>query len=52
VGSPELGQIRTGHHPEQRPPSLYVVLDLTGGDVGVTGSEIRGSELRVTLANR
>ena len=49
VGSPEVQRIRVGHHPEENPPSLYVVLDLAGAAVDVRDSGVRGDILTVTL---
>jgi hypothetical protein len=49
VSSPELSKIRIGHHPEYQPPQLYVVLDLAGSAVKVTGSTIQGDTIRVRL---
>ena len=49
VGSPELERIRIGHHPEVRPPALYVVLDLAGEGVAVQNLSFEGSTVAVTL---
>jgi len=49
VGSPEVERIRIGHHPEENPPSLYVVLDLAGAAVDVRDSGVRGDTLTVTV---
>jgi uncharacterized protein (TIGR02266 family) len=49
VGSPQVSAIRTGLHPELSPPALYVVADLTGNDVVVTGRRFDGPLLEVTL---
>jgi hypothetical protein len=49
VGSAEVNRIRTGHHPEQKPPALYVVLDLANPLVGVADFRADGNTLRVTV---
>lgn len=49
VGTNELERIRIGHHPEQSPPSLHVVLDLTGAGVRLVSTEVEGAEVRLTL---
>lgn len=49
VGSPEVQRIRIGHHPEENPPSLYVVLDLAGAASDVLDSGVRGDILTVTV---
>jgi hypothetical protein len=52
VGSAELDRVRIGHHPEQSPPELYVVLDLTDASVRLDRSEIEDHEIRVVVARR
>jgi hypothetical protein len=49
VGTEEVSLIRTGLHPEMTPPALYVVLDLTGGDVRVVDQSLDGSTLTVLV---
>lgn len=49
VGSPEVLQVRVGHHPEETPPSLYVVLDLADDAMAVTGQEIAGDTVRMSV---
>ncbi len=49
VGSPEVLQVRVGHHPEETPPSLYVVLDLADDAMAVTGQEIAGDTVRLSV---
>ncbi len=51
-GTREVEKVRIGHHPELRPPALYVVLDLTGPTVGVTDLAVDGDTVRVTVAAR
>jgi hypothetical protein len=50
VDSPEVARVRIGHHPEESPPSIYVVLDLSLESVGIAGSEIRGDTIEVSVA--
>ncbi len=52
VGSPELSQIRVGHHPEDTPESLWVVLDLADGSVVVRDTTVSGDTIRVSLGRR
>ncbi len=52
VGSPEVERIRIGHHPEEHPQSLYVVLDLTAASVVVRGSGARGEVLTLAVGPR
>jgi len=49
VGTADLERIRIGHHPEQSPPSLHVVLDLGGPGVRLEATEVVGAEVRLTL---
>jgi hypothetical protein len=49
VGTDELDRIRIGHHPEQNPPSLHLVLDLAGAEVKLVSTEVEGAEVRLTL---
>jgi hypothetical protein len=50
VNSDEVSAVRIGHHPDQNPPALYVVLDLTGADVVVGATEVEADLLRVTVS--
>jgi Tfp pilus assembly protein PilZ len=38
VDSPELVAVRVGYHPELKPPTLYVVLDLTTAEIDSAGA--------------
>ena len=49
INSDEVTLVRVGHHPEQNPPALYVVLDLTGDDVAVGATEVDADLLKVTV---
>jgi hypothetical protein len=49
VGSAELDRVRIGHHPEQDPPALFVVLDLVDDSVRLSSSEVDGDVARVTV---
>jgi hypothetical protein len=49
VDSALVTQIRTGHHPEQNPPALYIVLDIADGGVQVLGSQIEGDTASIAL---
>jgi Tfp pilus assembly protein PilZ len=49
VGTTEIEKIRIGHHPELTPPALYVVLDLTRPEARVTGVQIEGDTVLVTV---
>jgi hypothetical protein len=42
-------QIRTGYHPEQTPPALYIVLDIADEGVQVLGTRIEGNTATVAL---
>jgi hypothetical protein len=52
VGSPELSRIRVGHHPEDKPGSLWVVLDLADGSVVVRDTAVSGDTIRVSVGRR
>jgi len=52
VGSPEVLRVRIGHHPEEKPPALYVVIDLADGGLEVTGREVAGDSIRLTVGRR
>jgi hypothetical protein len=49
VGSPEVLRIRVGHHPEETPPSIYVVADLADAEAIVRGTSVRGDTLQVEI---
>jgi len=49
VGSPEVSRIRVGHHPEESPVSLWVVLDLADGSVVVRDTTVSGDTIRVSV---
>ncbi len=50
AGTPQLDRIRIGHHPEQRPPALYVVLDLPDAAVKASDVHVAGDRATVTLS--
>jgi uncharacterized protein (TIGR02266 family) len=52
VGSPELSRIRVGHHPEDTPVSLWVVLDLADASMVVRDTTVSGDTLRVSIGRR
>jgi hypothetical protein len=52
VGSPEVLRVRTGHHPEEAPPSLWVVVDLADAGMSVTGREVAGDTIRLRVSRR
>lgn len=52
VGSPELSRIRVGHHPEDTPVSLWVVLDLADGSMVVRETTVSGDTIRVSIGRR
>jgi len=49
VGTPEVERVRIGHHPEETPQSLYVVLDLEDSAAAVREHTIEGDTLRVIV---
>ena len=49
VGTSEVRGIRVGHHPEARPPSLWIVLDRSDEDVVVREVQISGNAIRVEV---
>jgi len=49
VGTSEVRGIRVGHHPETRPPSLWVVLDRTDEDIVVRDVQISGNSIQVEV---
>jgi hypothetical protein len=52
VDTSEVERIRVGHHPEESPPSIYVVVDLEDGRVGVVDRTIEGDTLRVVIGRQ
>ena len=48
-GSPHVERIRIGHHPEENPPSIYVVLDLTTDRAKVRETWLEGDTFRVAI---
>lgn len=49
VATPEVARIRVGHHPEETPQSLYVVLDLASTAAAQREYSIEGDTLRVVV---
>jgi len=49
VNSTQVGKIRIGHHPEQSPPALYVVIDLVDPLAGVADFRVEGDTVRITV---
>jgi hypothetical protein len=49
VGSLEVERVRVGHHPEETPQSLYVVVDLESASANVREHSIEGDTLRVVV---
>jgi hypothetical protein len=49
VGSPEVLQVRVGHHPEETPQSLYVVIDLADPTAVAREHDVDGDTLRVVV---
>ncbi len=52
IGSPELSRIRVGHHPEDTPVSLWVVLDLADGSMVVRDTTVSGDTIRISVGRR
>ena len=52
IGSPELSRIRVGHHPEDTPVSLWIVLDLADGSMIVRDTKVSGDTIRVSVGRR
>jgi len=50
VSSPEVARIRVGHHPEDTPVSLWVVLDLADPSVVVRETSSSGDTFRISVA--
>jgi len=51
VGTDEVDQIRIGHHPELRRPSIYVVLDLASDGVVLDEVEIDGQDVEIRVSS-
>lgn len=49
VGTPEARRVRVGHHPEENPQSLYVVIDLEDSSAVAREHTIKGDTLRVVV---
>ena len=49
VGSSEVVRVRVGHHPEQTPAKLYVVLDLAEDAVVVRDTSVVGDTIRIVV---
>ena len=49
VGTPEVERVRVGHHPEETPQSLYVVVDLEDSTAVVREHTVKGDTLRVVV---
>ena len=49
VGSPEVLRIRVGHHPEETPPSIYVVLDLADASAVLRDTTVSGDTIQVAV---
>ena len=49
VETPEAKRVRVGHHPEETPQSLYVVIDLEDSEAVVREHTARGDTLRVVV---
>ena len=49
VATSEVLQIRTGYHPEQSPPALFVVLDLVDDQVALGPIEVSGDTIVVNV---
>jgi len=52
VGSPEVLQVRVGHHPEQTPAKLYVVLDLADESVVIRDTSVAGDTIRIVVGRK
>jgi hypothetical protein len=50
VGSKEVERVRIGHHPEENPPSIYVVIDLADGRAQIGETWHQGETFRVSVA--
>jgi len=49
VGSPEVMRVRIGHHPEETPVKLYVVVDLADASMVVRETTVVGDTIRVVV---
>ena len=49
VESPEVLRVRVGHHPEETPPSIYVVLDLADASAVLRDTSVRGDTIQVAV---
>ena len=49
VGTPEVERLRVGHHPEESPQSIYVVMDLENSAAVIREHTVRGDTLRVVV---
>jgi len=49
VGSPEVLRVRIGHHPEQTPAKLYVVVDLADESMVIRESSVSGDTIRIVV---
>jgi hypothetical protein len=49
VGTPEVERVRVGHHPEETPQSLYVVVDLEDSAAVIREHTVEGDTLRVVV---
>ena len=49
VGSPEVLRVRVGHHPEETPVKLYVVIDLADASMVIRETSVVGDTIRVAV---
>ncbi len=49
VGTADVRALRVGHHPELKPPALWVVLDIADVNIEVKGVEVEGNTARVLV---
>jgi hypothetical protein len=52
VDSPDVKMVRIGHHPEESPPSIYVVLDLANDRAKVQETWLEGDTFRVAVESQ
>ena len=52
VGSPQVLRVRVGHHTEENPPSLWVVLDLADDSMAVVDRKVDGNSIQLTVGRR
>jgi hypothetical protein len=50
VGTAEVRRVRFGHHPELKPPALWIVLDLADPEARLEGIDVAGDTARVLVA--